>query len=713
MRFLLQCLLLLGFFGQLAAQKTFTMTEAINNRAAFAPTNLRQIEWVPGTNGFTYTAGKKLVRTNAASLATDTLDVLTPINEALTKAGQEPLKGMPPFKWLADGSLWFHTAEKVYAWDNKSGLQLKNTHPDEAEAIDYHEKTYQAAYVMGNALLVSDNSTVTKVAESEGAGIVYGKSVHRDEFGIFKGTFWSESGQKLAFYRMDESMVTEYPIYVLDSMPATERKIRYPYAGATSHHVTVGVFDTRSHKTIYLQTGEPVEQYLTNVAWSPDDKFIIIAVVNRAQNHLWLNQYDAATGAFVKTIFEETNEKWVEPEKPVQFVPGSNTQFVYQSERDGFNHLYLGDLGSKMLRQVSTGKFPITNFYGFSTDGKRVFYQTADETGLNRHIWTAMLKDGKITRLTEQTGTHNAIVAPDGNYFVDVFSDLTTPRTISVCRADKPNSTVGTLLTAPSPIKDYKMGTVRFISLQSTDDGTPLNARLVLPADYDPARQYPALVYVYNGPHVQMVTNTWLGGSEMWMHRMANEGYAILSVDGRGSSHRGRDFEQAIHRRLGDLEMADQLAGVSYLKSLGFIDPARIGVYGWSYGGFMATSLLTRPEAKGVFKCGVAGGPVLDWRMYEIMYTERYMDTPQENPEGYQKNTLYNYIDNLDGRLLMIHGTSDNVVLWQHSLKYVRTCVKKGKQLDYFVYPEHEHNVAGPDRAHLFVMLEDYFKRRL
>ena len=188
---------------------------------------------------------------------------------------------------------------------------------------------------------------------------------------------------------------------------------------------------------------------------------------------------------------------------------------------------------------------------------------------------------------------------------------------------------------------------------------------------------------------------------------------AVLSVDGRGSANRGCDFEQAIHRQLGDKEMEDQLAGVNYLNSLGFIDPDRIGVYGWSYGGFMATSLMTRPEAKGIFKCGVAGGPVLDWRMYEIMYTERYMDTPQENPEGYAKNTLYNHLDNLNGRLLMIHGTSDNVVLWQHSMKYVQQCVRKGKQLDYFVYPEHEHNVVGPDRAHLFEMIEGFFKLRL
>lgn len=705
------CLLFLALNGLLAAQGTFTMTEAINKRVAFAPANLRQMEWIPGTEEFTHTAGKNLVRVHAQILKNDTIDLLSSLNPALEKAGYKTLNGIPSFKWLNRNELWFQTATEAFVWSTTNGLLLKNNLPADAESVDYHDKTYQAAYTRGQALYVNTEGKATKIAESEKDGIVYGKSVHRDEFGIRKGTFWSNSGRMLAFYRMDESMVTQYPIYVLDSMPAVARQIRYPYAGAKSHHVTVGVFNIEKSTTVYLQTGQPAEQYLTNIAWSPDDKYILVAVVNREQNHLWLQQFDARTGALVKTILEETNEKWVEPEQPAQFVPGSNTQFVWQSERDGFNHMYLGDLESKTLRALSSGKFPVTNFYGFSTDGKRCTYQAADESGLNRYIWMANLKDGKTVKLTENTGVHNAVVSPDGNYFVDIFSELNTPRVISV-RKTAGGTVTGTLLTAVSPVKEYKMGTTQIVALASPD-GTPLNGRLILPAGYDPAKKYPALIYVYNGPHVQMVTNSWLGGGEMWMHRLANEGYAVLSVDGRGSAHRGRDFEQAIHRRLGDKEMEDQLAGVDYLKSLGFIDPARIGVYGWSYGGFMTTSLMTRPEAKGVFKCGVAGGPVLDWRMYEIMYTERYMDTPQENPEGYQKNTLYNYLDNLNGRLLMIHGTSDNVVLWQHSMKYVQQCVKKGKQLDYFIYPEHEHNVTGPDRAHLFEMIEGFLKLRL
>jgi dipeptidyl-peptidase-4 len=707
-------LLLLGCFaiaGTAFSQKNFSMADALNKRAVFAPANLKQIQWIPGGSSFTHVVGTKLVRVNAADNATDTLDILTGINPAMEAMSLKPLNTIPAFTWLNAGELWFHTSKDVLTWSSKDGLTRKNRHPAEAENTDYHGKTYNAAYTVGDELRVSLNGNEMQVAKSEREGIVYGKSVHREEFGIFKGTFWSDSGRFLAFYRMDESMVTEYPIYVLDSMPATDRKIRYPYAGSKSHHVTLGVFDTQSGKTVYLNTGEPAEQYLTNVSWTPDDKYVLVAVVNREQNQMWFKQFDAATGAFVKTLFEETSDKWVEPQHPAVFVPGSNNRFVWQSDRDGFNHLYLYETDGKVIRQISKGKFPVTNMYGFSTDGSRCFFQTADETGLNRYVWTANLKDGSSRRLNEEEGVHNGIISQNGDWAVDIFSNLATPRFIYTQKTT-PGAVRNLTFGAKNPLEEYQVGITKFTSLPSPG-GVRLNARLILPANYDAGKKHPAIIYVYNGSHVQMVTNSWMGGGEMWMQRMANEGYVVMSIDGRGSANRGCEFEQSTFRHLGDFEMEDQLTGVQYLLAQSYIDPARIGVFGWSFGGFMTTSLMTRPEAKGVFKCGIAGGPVLDWRMYEIMYTERYMDTPQENPEGYTKNSLYQYIGNLDGRLLMIHGTSDPVVLWQHSLKYLQECVKKGKQIDYFVYPEHEHNVIGPDRAHLYEMVERYFKDHL
>lgn len=688
------------------------MSDAIlKGRTVLAPENLRQLQWIPGTSQFTHIVANKIVRVQAPSLKTDTLDVLSKINDGLTALGSTPMDRVPAVTWISVNQLTFHTDKEIFTYSLADGLQRKNGFPAEAENTDIHDKTYNVAYTKNNDLWVNINGKDLNVAQSDSEGIVYGKSVHREEFGIYKGTYWSSSGRYLAFYRMDESMVTQYPIYVLDSMPAQVREIRYPFAGSKSHHVTLGVFDTQTGQKIYLQTGEPAEQYLTNVAWTPDDKYILIAVVNRQQNHMWLKQFDAVTGAFVKTILEETNDKWVEPEKPAVFIPGSNDQFLWQSERDGYNHLYRCDLSGKMQRQISTGAMPVTNFYGFDAKGENCFYQVADESGLNRFVYSAHLKTGATNRLSSDEGIHNGLISSNGEWALDVFSNATTPRLVYLQSVAKPSQRQ-IVFVAKNPLDGYQMGITRMLTLPSPG-GPTLNARMILPPDFDESKQYPALVYVYNGPHVQMVTNTWLSGGELWMHHMAEEGYIVFVLDGRGSANRGFAFENAIHRHVADAEMEDQLTGVNYLKSQPFVDPKRLGVYGWSYGGFMTTSLMSRPEAKGVFRCGVAGGPVLDWRMYEIMYTERYMDSPQENPEGYAKSDLFNYVDNLSGRLLLIHGTSDDVVLWQHSLRYIRECVRKGKQIDYFVYPEHLHNVMGRDRVHLFEKIEQFFDQNL
>ncbi|MCC6461517.1 MAG: DPP IV N-terminal domain-containing protein [Saprospiraceae bacterium] len=696
----------------LPAQTKISMSDALlKGRTVLAPASLRQMQWIPGTSQFTHLVSNKFVRVNAANLAIDTLDLLAGINASLTKAGAKPLAALPGITWLSDKSLSFQTETDIFTYQLNGELTRINWFPAGAERLDIHDKTYKAAYTHDKGLWVNIGGKELGVAQSEKEGVLYGTSVHRDEFGITKGTFWSPSGRYLAFYRMDESMVTQYPIYVLDSMPAQVRNVRYPFSGSPSHHVTLGIYDTQTGQKHYLNTGEPAEQYLTNIAWTPDDKQVLIAVLNRGQNHMWLNQYDAASGQLVKTLFEESSDKWVEPEHPAEFVPGRNDQFVWQSERDGYNHLYLHDLSGKMLRQLTRGNTPVTNFYGFSANGEQCFYQTADASGLNRYLWSVNLKTGASTQLTTDAGTHNAIVSREGEWLLDVFSNATTPRTIYALPTKKPAERK-IVFSAKNPLEGYELGETRLVSVPSPG-GQTLNGRIILPTNFDPNRKYPVLVYLYNGPHVQLVTNSWMGAGELWMQRMAEQGCIVFSMDGRGSANRGFDFESAIFRHLGDAEIADQLAGVNYLKSQSFVDSTRLGVFGWSYGGFMSTSLMTRPEAKGVFKCAVAGGPVLDWRMYEIMYTERYMDTPQENPEGYSKNNLFNHIDNLDGRRLMIHGSSDDVVLWQHSLRYIRECVKKGKQIDYFVYPEHEHNVRGKDRVHLFEKIDLFFQDNL
>ncbi|MFN7833132.1 MAG: DPP IV N-terminal domain-containing protein [Bacteroidota bacterium] len=679
------------------SQQLISMADAISKgRTSLAPSSLRQLQWIPDSDNFSHVTADKVVIFSARDIKSDTLNLLPAINEKLAAQGAGKLDRIPAFTWTAPDKFWFQNESAIYSWDIREGsLKRLNWFPQNASGTDIHDKSFFTAYLKDNGLWVSIGGKELGVAQSEENGIVYGQSVHRDEFGISKGTFWSTTGRYLAFYRMDERMVTKYPVYVLDSMPAQVNEIRYPFAGAKSHHVTVGIYDTQSGRKWYLNTlpegGDP-EQYLTNIAWTPDDRYVMIAVVNRSQSLMKLNLYDATSGAFVRTLFEESSDKWVEPEKPAVFMPGNNSQFIWQSERDGYNHLYLCDLSGKIIRQISRGSGPVTAFYGFDTKGEKCFFQMADSTGLNRLVCSSEIRNGKMSVQDTEPGTHNGLISSNGEWALDVYSDLDTPREVFLSRwSDNRKKT--SVFSAANPLSAYKIGLTSFVSIPSPG-GFRLNARIILPPDMDPATKYPAIIYVYNGPHVQMVTNSWLGGGELWMHHMAQNGYIVFALDGRGSANRGFAFESAVHRRLADGEMEDQLAGVNYLKSLGYVDPERIGVYGWSYGGFMTTSLMTRPEAKGAFRCGIAGGPVLDWRMYEIMYTERYMDTPDENPEGYRKSSLFNYIENLNAPLLMIHGSSDNVVLWQHSLRYIRECVRKNKQISYFVYPEHLHNVT-------------------
>ncbi|GAB3820390.1 hypothetical protein GCM10028895_20410 [Pontibacter rugosus] len=381
---------------------------------------------------------------------------------------------------------------------------------------------------------------------------------------------------------------------------------------------------------------------------------------------------------------------------------------MWVSERTGYDHLYLYDTNGKQIRQLTSGNWMVTDILGFSSKGDELYYTSTAESPLERHIYAVNLSNGKTRRISQGSGTHQAQLSPSSKYIIDNYSSQVTPRNIWVLNTE--GKVQQTLLTAKNPLKEYNLGETTVFPIKA-DDGTDLYTRMITPPNMDQNKKYPVVVYVYGGPHVQLVNNSWLAGANLWMHLMAQQGYIVFTVDSRGSSARGLDFEQATFRQLGTVEMADQLRGVDYLKSLPYVDPTRIGIHGWSFGGFMTTSLMTRhPE---VFKVGVAGGPVIDWKYYEVMYTERYMDSPQQNPEGYEKANLLNYVKNLKGKLLMIHGTVDDVVVWQHSLQYIKKAVDEGILLDYFVYPGHPHNVRGKDRVHLMRKVTQYFDENL
>jgi dipeptidyl-peptidase-4 len=475
-------------------------------------------------------------------------------------------------------------------------------------------------------------------------------------------------------------------------------------AGMTSHEVTLGIYDVGSARTRFLKTGKPADQYLTCVTWGPNERYVYIAVLNRGQDHMKMNQYDVRTGNLVKTLFEEKSDKYVEPEDDLVFLKTNPEQFIWISERDGYRHLYLYSTSGELVKQLTSGDWVVRNFLGLGPKDKYAYFTATKESPLNSDVYAVELKSGEIVKISEKNGNHYAYLNKNGKYFIDIYSDTITTREYSI--ASTKGKVMQVLKKSENPMADYDLGKMKIFTIKA-DDGTDLYCRMITPPGFDPTKRYPVLVYVYGGPHAQLVTNSWMGGASMFLYYMAQEGYIIFTLDNRGSAHRGRDFEQTIHRKMGTIEVEDQATGVAYLKTLSYVDAERIGVNGWSYGGFMTISLMLK-EADD-FKVGVCGGPVTDWKYYEVMYGERYMDTPEENPEGYEEASLLNHADKLEGDLLIIHGTHDPVVVWQHSLDLIDKFIKAGKQVDYFVYPGHGHGVGGKDRLHLNKKMAKYF----
>ncbi len=578
-------------------------------------------------------------------------------------------------------------------------------------ANDWNKISRATAYVEDNQLFVVDGKGVKKQLTTDGSReIVYGQSVHRNEFGINKGTFWSPDGQRLAFYRMDQSMVQDYPQVDIFPREATHEPDKYPMAGMTSHKVTVGVYDIATDKSIYLKAGDPTDRYFTNIAWSPDSKTIYMFELNRDQNDCRLISYNATTGERIAELYREASDKYVEPLNPIQFLPWDNEKFVMQSQRDGYNHLYLYNKEGKLLKQLTCGPWVVQEVLGFNPKQKSIIFEANKYHPLHRQIYSVNVSSGKITQLTESDGVHHGTLSASGNYVIDRHSAPTQPRNISVVNISG-GSTAGKatrLLTAEDPWKDYQQPIFECGSIKAADGVTDLYYRMVKPHDFDATKKYPTVIYVYGGPHAHNVEAGWHWYSRTWETYMAQKGYVLFILDNRGSEHRGRDFEQATFRQLGQIEMQDQMKGVEYLRTQPYVDMNRLGIHGWSFGGFMTISLmLNYPE---VFKVGVAGGPVIDWKWYEVMYGERYMDTPQTNPEGYEKTSLINKAGNLKGKLQIITGYNDNTVVPQHCLSFLDACIKAGTQPDFFAYPGEEHNMRGHASVHLHERITQYFE---
>jgi len=697
-----------AFIGAFAQQKDLTLEEAILSRSkGLSPKNMSGLKWVDGTTNYVFTEENQLIIKSAEG------KIVSKIGLKKFAATYPELKKIPRISHISSKELVFQYKNQMIHFDYLKGKELSKTPFSKGAANkDYNKTNKILAYTYENNLYISKALRKGKSFESQNLqvtnnadkNIVSGQAIHRYEFGIYKGTFWSPKGNFLAFYQKDETNVGEYPIVDVTTYPASVNNIKYPMAGQKSEIAKIGIYNVRTNQTSYLNIDTKDEHFLTSLSWTPDEKYVFVGELNRGQNHLQFNRYEVATGNKVNTIFEEKNDKWVEPEQDAVFIPNSTTDFIYASERNGFMNLYKYNTSGEMIWQVTNFKFPITEILGFDKDVQNVFVKATGADGREMHLFQVSLFSGRFAQITKKKGVHDFKISDDGTCFIDDFTSLTVPREISIINLRKRKPTI--IFTAENPLKDYKIGVTELMTLKSKD-GFDLHCRMIKPADFDSTKKYPVLVYVYGGPMVQLITNKWMAGASLWMHWLANQkDYIVFTLDNRGTSNRGFAFESVIHRTSGDAAMEDQLLGVEYLKGLNYIDSKRMAVKGWSYGGYMTTSLMMRHP--GVFNVGACGGPVTDWKYYEIMYGERYMDTPQENPEGYAKSRVGSHLENLEGKLLVIHGSVDPVVVPQHSMTLLKEAVEKEVQIDFFTYPMHEHNVRGKDRIHLIQKMLDY-----
>lgn len=730
-----------------AQEQTLTLEDAVTGQwGKFRPETYQQYGWIPNEDTYWWIDDEGLFKAAAENKKGKSIIALAEFAEQFPDSVKVPY--FPAIHWIDNSSFYFTIRKNhgVYRFNTQSKkLTLVTQLPANAQNVDIQTSNFNIAYTIDNKLYVQQaNGNIAEVGLTgalyngfdeiaqkttdqntlEEKDVVYGQAVHRYEFGISKGTFWSNDGKMLAFYRNDQSAVYDYPLPSYAQIPAKDNTIKYPMAGQASETVTLGIYDLAKNNIVFLEDHWDDGEYITNIAWDPTNQFIYAIELNRDQNIQQLNKFDAVSGNFIKTVSIITDEKYVHPDMPIEFL--TNGSYVFVQEQKGYKafNLYTSDdrlIGPLETHGIIVDAFlnatqNVIYFAGYPTNSieRHVYSINTDikpsrqEAQEQRNALPTVSAPVPLIQYTEVKGSHSAKVSSSGNYILDAFSNGNIPYQLDLINTQKRKA--DHLIEAKDPLKDYQLAQTEILTIDA-EDGTSLFARMIKPSDFDASKKYPVVVYVYNGSNVQLITERWMYGAPLWMHYLANKGYIVFTVDGRGSANRGVEFEQATFRNLGQVEMRDQLTGVYYLKKQPYIDSERMAVHGWSFGGFMTLSLMTNyPD---VFKVGVAGGPVTDWSLYEVMYTERYMDTPETNPEGYAATSVVQKAKDITGDVLVIHGVVDDVVVPQNSMNFLKACVDNQVQVDFFMYPGHPHNVRGKDRVHLMEKVIKYIEDHL
>ena len=534
--------------------------------------------------------------------------------------------------------------------------------------------------------------------------------VYEEEFAFVRAFDWNLDGDKIAYIRFDESEVPEYSMDIIGTeLYPTQQVFKYPKAGEANANVSLHIYDLSSQKTSEIDISEYNSYYIPRIKWTKDANILSVQLTNRHQNILDLVFVDSRNNS-TTLIHQEKDEAYVDVTDDLTFL--NNNSFIWTSEKSGWNHIYLYDKTGKLVNQITDGDWEVTRYYGFDENTGIIYYQSTQNGNINRDVYSITIQGTNNVRLSQETGTNSASFSSDFTYFIGTFSNTVTPykftlhnsRTGEQIREIKNNNSLREL------VSEYKVSPKEFSTISI--NGNDLNMYMIKPLDFDPNKKYPLFMYQYSGPGSQQVANRWGGSNDYWHQMLAQEGYIIVCVDGRGTGLKGRDFKKLTQKELGKYEVEDQIEVAKKLGELPYINAARIGIWGWSYGAFMSSNCLF--QANDVFSMAIAVAPVSSWRFYDTIYTERYMQTPQENPSGYDENSPITYVDNLKGDYLLVHGGADDNVHLQNTMRMVEALIQANKQFDWAIYPDKNHGIYGGNtRLHLFTRMTKFIYETL
>lgn len=613
-------------------------------------------------------------------------------------------------------SIYRHSTKELnYIFDRKT-RKLQNV-------SDYGKQMFatlspdgsKVAFVRDNNIYITELSTrqETKVTQDgEWENIINGWCdwVYEEEFGFAQAFFWSPDGSSIAFYKFDESQVKRFNMAMYGDLYPKDYQYKYPKAGEKNSKVSIHIYQLTNQNTVTVDIGTETDIYIPRIKWTNKADQLCVFRMNRHQNKLEYLMADAKTGKS-KTILTEESKTYIDVNDDLTFL-NDNKSFIISTEKDGWNHLYHYDLNGKFIRQITKGKWEITSLYGFDAAQKTIYFQAAMKSPMQREIYKINIDGKGLKKLTTSDGTNNATFSTGCSYFINFYSNANTPNYITL---NDQNGKEIRVLEDNKKLKDrlaeYDLTKKEFLSI-TTSEGVQLNAWMMKPTNFDPNKKYPVYMFLYGGPGSQQVLDSWGGANHMWYQMLTQKGYIVVCVDNRGTGARGAEFKKMTYLNLGKYETIDQIESAKWLARQPYVDGSRIGIQGWSYGGYMSSLCITK--GADVFKMAIAVAPVTNWKYYDSIYTERYLRTPQENNSGYEENSPINFVDKLKGKYLIIHGTADDNVHFQNSVDMIAAMVKANKKFESAYYPNKNHGIYGGNtRLHLYNLMTDFILENL